>query len=129
MKPVENRTRPFSYRGPLLIHAGRKRAATPLGEIERRFGVDVPELELRFGGIVGIVDLVDCVIGHPSPWFEGPFGLVLHNPRPLPFVAMSGQLGLFCVPDELVPTAAIAPATRAETPRGSDSTPPPVAFY
>ncbi len=83
--------RPLRYRRPLLIHTGRKRAATALGEIERRFGVDIPEQELRFGGIVGIVELVDCVSEHPSPWFEGPFGLVLRSPRPLPFVTMPGH--------------------------------------
>lgn len=101
LKPVENRTRPLRYRGPLLIHAGRKRAATPLSEIERSFGVRIPEHGLRFGGIVGIVELVDCVTAHPSRWFEGPFGLVLRDPRPLSFIPMAGRLSLFRAPEAL----------------------------
>lgn len=31
-----------------------------------------------YGGIIGMVDL-------DSPWFVGPYGFVLANPRPLPF--------------------------------------------
>lgn len=51
--------------------------------------------ELEHGGIVGEVDLVDCVIRSKSAWFEGPYGFVLANPKPLPFVACKGRLGFF----------------------------------
>jgi hypothetical protein len=55
-----------------------------------------------YGAIIGIVDVVDCVTQHPSPWFCGPNGLVLRDPVKFvePF-AFKGQLGLFDVPDEL----------------------------
>jgi hypothetical protein len=56
---------------------------------------------LQFGGVIGVVDLIDCVEAHPSPWFEGPFGLVLRNARSLPFVPMPGKLGLFSEPERL----------------------------
>src|SRR5262249_46385921 len=85
-----------------LLHASKQMATIPVREIEQRFGVAIPESELRFGGVIGIAELVDCVSEHGSRWFEGPWGLVLHNARPLPFVRFPGQLGIFHVPDELV---------------------------
>src|SRR5262249_51342079 len=96
------------HRGPLLIHASKAPSATALREIEHRFNVTIPENELRFGGVIGIAELVDCVEAHPSPWFEGPFGLVLRNARPLPFVAMPGKLGLFSEPERLSQAVAAA---------------------
>jgi hypothetical protein len=50
----------------------------------------------------GMAELVDCVEDSDSPWFEGPFGWVLANPRPLPFVPYRGQLGLFRVPRNIL---------------------------
>jgi hypothetical protein len=99
LKDVENRSRRLRHRGPLLIHASI--AITPLREIEERFGVMIPESALQFGGVIGVVDLIDCVEAHPSPWFEGPFGLVLRNARSLPFAPMPGKLGLFSEPERL----------------------------
>lgn len=57
-KRVENRSRPFSYRGPLLIHAGTsKRMMDP--------NQKYPGLTFQWGKIVGVCDLVDCVeLGH-----------------------------------------------------------------
>ncbi len=58
-KRVENRTWPTSYRGPLLIHAGKSR------EWIKKF--TTPELKAmklescEFGAIVGICQLRDCV--------------------------------------------------------------------
>ena len=54
-----------------------------------------PRSPMARGGIVGRVDLVDVVQEHESPWFFGPFGLVLANPEPLPFRPLRGRLGLF----------------------------------
>ena len=36
---------------------------------------------MQRGGIVGVVDVIDCVTSHSSPWFAGAYGLVLANPR------------------------------------------------
>jgi hypothetical protein len=48
------------------------------------------------GGIIGVVELVDVVRKHPSPWFDGEgFGWVLANPHPVDFIEMPGRLGLF----------------------------------
>lgn len=97
-KDVENRPRRMKYRGPLLIHAGLSRAACSeenLAWIKKRFGVSIPP-DFQTGGIVGIVEVVDCVEKHRSKWFEkGGFGYVLTKPRRLPFRACKGQLSLF----------------------------------
>lgn len=53
-KRVENRTWPTSYRGPLLIHAGKSREWLVGGD----YGL--AEDQLRFGAIVGVAELVDC---------------------------------------------------------------------
>ncbi|KAA5604040.1 ASCH domain-containing protein [Roseospira marina] len=85
-KDVENRSWNTAYRGTLLVHAARSTAEDP--DLIRR-------LDLPLGGIVGAVDVVECVTDHPSPWFFGPIGWVLANPRPLPFTLCRGRLGLF----------------------------------
>jgi hypothetical protein len=88
-KNIENRTWTTKYRGPLLIHAGGTEWE-PLS----RF---VPEAAIPslYSRIIGMVDLLDVVESHASPWFEGPYGWVLANPRPIRPVPMAGRLGLF----------------------------------
>ena len=93
-KDIENRSRRTHYRGPLLIQAGL-RIQSVREDVERAYGLTLPE-EFRTGGILGIVDLVDCVEKHPSTWFDGTgYGWVLANPRRLPFRECKGALGLF----------------------------------
>lgn len=53
------------------------------------------------GGIVGRANLVDCVTKSDSPWFFGPYGFVLEDVSPLPFVPMKGELGIFEVPENV----------------------------
>lgn len=53
------------------------------------------------GGIVGSIEITDCVMRSESRWFIGPIGFVLRDPQPLPFVACSGRLGFFDVPDAI----------------------------
>jgi hypothetical protein len=59
--------------------------------------------ELPRGGIVGEVEIADCVTEHSSPWFTGPYGFVLRNARILPFKPLPGALRFFdvdeCSPD------------------------------
>lgn len=106
-KPVENRTWETFYRGSILIHAGKimtradYEAACIFIESDDRIRhvIDLmpkPQ-DLERGGIVGQCELVGCVRSHPSPFFVGPFGFVMDNPRPLPFVARGGMLGIFTV--------------------------------
>jgi hypothetical protein len=61
--------------------------------------------KLERGGFVGIVDVVGCIADSDnpdSPWYEGPIGIKLATPHPLPFVSWKGQLGMFRVPVTVV---------------------------
>src|SRR2546423_1928469 len=100
-KDIENRGRRFNHRGPLLVHASQGLRSGELldaihwiaknvGDVSRELPVSTSSYQR--GGIVGVVDVVDCVEESVSPWFDGPYGLVLANPRPLPFVPYKGQL-------------------------------------
>lgn len=106
-KPVENRSWPTRFRGRVLVHASKgmtrdeydegvavARMAKAAGELE---GLDVfPSFSsLERGGIVGAVDIVDCVQEHPSAFFFGPNGFVLANAEVLPFSPYKGALGFF----------------------------------
>ena len=93
VKDIENRTWKTNFRGRVLIHAG----ATPCGNLKadscfshiltneqysrllriglERFGTnekaDICWLNLYpHGAIIGSVEIVDCVINHPSIWSE-----------------------------------------------------------
>lgn len=113
IKPVENRTWATKYRGPLAIHASLKADAEPAwsfceGQWESLVPNSIcliPRKSVDYGGIIGTVDLVDCVTESDSPWFFGPYGFVLANPRPCKFVPMKGQLGLFNINANLIERA------------------------
>ncbi len=96
-KDIENRTWPTVYRGPVLIHAGKR--LDPQTEqirwvVQRQFGILIPAA-LDLGGIVGIASVEDCVQQSASPWFSGPYGFVLKDARPLPFTPCRGLLGFY----------------------------------
>ena len=116
-KDIENRSRRVNYRGSICLHAslyqpkasdydaclevirqirgdsGTERGMTrEQGCIASMHNSD--EGRAR-GGIIGMAEIVDCVEYHESPWFEGPFGLVLANVQPVPFIELRGMLGLF----------------------------------
>jgi hypothetical protein len=118
-KDVENRCWPTRFRGRILIHA-----AKGMTRDEREDAIDfavhairaghpgetahtttLRELGFAFedlprGGIIGSVEIVDCVRISASPWFVGKYGFLLRDPQPLPFRPLKGQLGFFDVPDE-----------------------------
>ncbi len=104
-KDIENRSWRTHYRGPVLIHAGGTlaRGAYDLYQTLLDCGIPIPE-EVDAAGIVGMVDIVDCVTASDSDWFEpGGFGFVLRNPRPLPFFECKGKLNLYDIPDNELP--------------------------
>lgn len=113
-KDIENRAWRTSYRGQIAVHASKKlhraewtnalmlirdrgipRPTDGAGceipfffrQLQQQSSVLVSD-EIELGSVLGTVEIVDCVDSSPSPWFTGPFGLVLRNPisfeRPIP---------------------------------------------
>lgn len=78
IKDIENRTWKTHFRGKIYIHA----SGVPSGRItqlltELQLDVCFEETDFRFldttlikSAIIGEVDIVDCVINHPSIWAE-----------------------------------------------------------
>ena len=93
-KDIENRSWLTRYRGPVLIHAGKKYDGDDDWHMWEHPGIERPD-DFERGGIVGECEIVDCVSTSPSRWFFGPFGFVIRNARPLPFQPCRGMLGFF----------------------------------
>jgi hypothetical protein len=75
-----------------MTRAEYERAA----EFMAKIGVRCPAPdELAWGGAIGSVLITGIVTRHRSPWFRGPHALVVADPRPEPFLAVRGQVGLF----------------------------------
>jgi hypothetical protein len=118
-KDIENRCWSTRVRGRILVHAAKGMtrtehedaidfAADAIRADPKNAGasriVTLRELGMAFedlerGGIVGSVEILDCVRDSASPWFMGEFGFVLRDPRLLPFTPWKGQLGFFDVPE------------------------------
>lgn len=111
-KPIENRTWRTKFRGRILIHAGRQMTReewrTAAAFAVEHCGVSLEHFCdggaahfscLDRGGIVGSAEIVDCVDGHESPWFVGPFGFVLRDPHARSFTPYRGALTIFQVPE------------------------------
>ena len=124
-KPVENRSWYASYRGPLLIHAGKVEERADIdaclglvedqviegtrynrvARLKRRYLA-----ERRLGCVVGRVEMRDCVssladlersLGNlhgwhrGARWWGGPYGFVLVNAQRVEPVELRGRLGLW----------------------------------
>lgn len=107
-KDIENRSWPTKVRGRVLIHAAKGitrdeyfNAAAVALSINRSLWFPTFE-ELNRGGIIGSVEIVDCVTESKSPWFFGDYGFVLRDPQILPFVPMKGRLGFFEVDESML---------------------------
>ncbi len=112
VKRIENRSRPTTYRGPLFIHASRKRRhdGTSIDAIAQLHALDPSTLAP--GCIIAIVDLVDCMdvesarlrVPDQSAFASGPWCWLLANPRRLPEpIPAIGQLGLWRADLQLQP--------------------------
>lgn len=114
-KDIENRSWQTKLRGRIAIHASNKRdlhemdaglevftriQGRPLmGPTEHRLWSD---LICQAGVILGTVEIVGCVQQSDSPWFSGPWGFVLANPRPLKKpIPCLGHLSFWDLPREI----------------------------
>lgn len=112
-KNIENRDWHTSFRGRVLIHAAKAMTRDYYDDMDcvlgfpegKRPAIEIPPFEdLQRGGIVGSVEIVDCVQQSTSPWFQGPWGFVLRDAQPLPFTSYRGMLGIFDIaytPEEI----------------------------
>lgn len=117
-KPVENRTRATSHRGPLAIHAGA--AWYPDGDWDQRIiaawhsaGRPTPTLSPAgwprawFGAVLAVADLYDCHTPAPdccaSEWADRAGAhLLLRDVQVLPEpVYARGALGLWTLPPDV----------------------------
>jgi hypothetical protein len=68
-------------------------AMDAIGDEYRGRGLVIPSWKtIERGGIIGSVEIVDCVKHSDSPWYMGGYGWVLRNPKPLPFDPCGGAL-------------------------------------
>ena len=126
---VENRTWFTRYRGPLLIHAGKRLAPNDwwyddVAAARERGLIEAPPIEadevitqwarrvFPRGALIGTCELLGCLRYNPygtlaaDRWAHGPFCWILSDvrafPDPIPY---RGQRGLFHVPDSAVSSA------------------------
>ena len=101
-KRVENRTWPTTYRGPVLIHAGKT--------VDRRHGPMVAAvvrgLQLDLGAVLAVARITGCHEddGECTPWSaSGQFHHVLDEVTALPLpIPWKGAQGLWVPPTELM---------------------------
>lgn len=104
-KDIENRSwqainHGLRQRGRIAIHAAkgmtRDEYECAMDSIAHN-GITCPLPHLLDRGcIIGSVEVVDVVSESASPWFFGPRGLVLRDPRPIKeVIPAAGQLGYF----------------------------------
>lgn len=109
-KDIENRDWATKVRGRVLIHASKGMTGVEYVDALNFARVARADMEpppppvtcpgvngIERGGIVGSVEIVDCVDGSESPWFMGRYGFALRNPIILPFLPYKGALGFFRV--------------------------------
>ena len=113
IKPIENRSRATSFRGPLYLHTGQNFDEDAFADwrwIAERGGPAQPPDRRTFerGGLIGVIDIIDCVRASDSRWFVGPVGYVIGRVRTIPIMPMPGQLGIFLCPRLVRPDIELA---------------------
>jgi|JXWR01.1.fsa_nt_gb hypothetical protein len=107
-KRIENRTWRTKRRGLHLIHAGKKFDKAGYDHVLQMrpdlAGMMPKPGQFELGGIVGAVNIVDCISNSSSIWYAGQYAFVMEDPVPLPFFPCRGALSFFSV-DDVVPTA------------------------
>ena len=95
VKDVENREWRYNHLGRLYIHASLKVEAKRVDDVVARVAqhLDIPvaraladyrrHAEKACGAIIGSVTMFGCAVSFDSYWFEGPYGFLFRDPRPL----------------------------------------------
>lgn len=93
IKDIENRTWKTNFRGRVLIHAGMARQRSmqllltteQLIEKGKRLDMYKTDFDVSFpkGVIIGSVEIVGCVINHPSIWAEKSNEFMLQRGKPI----------------------------------------------
>jgi hypothetical protein len=96
-KDVENRSRRTNHRGPILVHAAKQ--MDPEGfQLLWELGLygKLPA-DLPTGGLVGQVEIVDCITNSDSPWAQSnSWHWVIRKPQSFNSpLTCNGSLGLF----------------------------------
>lgn len=99
-KDIENRNWYTNFRGKFLIHAPKTFDEEGYCWLfKQRQNLNISHLPSRSsfyrGGIVGKATLINCVTYLDNKWFFGPYGFVLQNAQPLPFIPMKGKQKFF----------------------------------
>lgn len=102
-KDVENRShrRFANLRGRIAIHQSQRVTRAEYLEacacIRRHSGLEAPHYDQAgHGCVIGTVEVTRFVSHSQSPWFVGPYGLVLRNPRPFAHpLPAKGQQGIW----------------------------------
>lgn len=98
IKDIENRNWFTYYRGLLYIHASKGfdiQGANVLAMKYPQYTALIEKSKELRGGIIGTVQLINCVRSHTSEWFQGKYGFVFQAPQTIKFHPMKGQLSLF----------------------------------
>ncbi len=98
IKDIENRNWFTYHRGPLYIHTGKRFDEQGADFVSRLYpGLKrLVEMSINLkGGIIGHVNMIDCVTNHNSPWFHGKYGFVFGSPYKIKFHPLKGLLSIF----------------------------------
>jgi len=98
IKDIENRSTLKNFRGVIFVHAAKK--PDEEGFLWMKDNLDpaiYSSISFKTGGVIGQVEIFDCVQVSDSIWFKGPNGFLLRYPVSLAFYPCSGRLGFFDV--------------------------------
>jgi len=118
LKDVENRSwRTLAVRGRILLHASSNVQTDDLrnwNQFLKDRGMNADEMNakvreggIKYGGIIGSVEILDCIKDSPSKWYTGQWAYILANPEPLEFVHVRGLPGFFRLSNDLITSAAV----------------------
>jgi len=107
-KDIENRNNLKNFTGEFLIHASLKPHKFDLTNPTTSENLAInhilhENIDPMYGGIIGYATITGFVEKSDSPWFIGKYGLLIRDPKPLPFTPCKGKLSFFT--PEIIPSA------------------------